>query len=113
MLKYLVDANIPYYFSLWNNKEYLHVLDMDPQMKDSDIWKYAKDHNLTIITKNADFTNMVLSSNPPPKVIHIKLGNMKIKEFHSSISNIWKDVLLMSIEYKLVRVYKGQLEGIG
>lgn len=113
MLKYLVDANLPYYFSLWNNNKYLHVLDINPEMKDSDIWEYAKQNNLVIITKDADFTNMVLLSNPPPKVIHVKLGNMKIKEFHVIISNIWKDVLNMSNEYKLVRVYKNQLEGLG
>ncbi len=113
MSKYIIDANLPYYFSLWNHEDYLHVIDIDPHMKDSEIWKYAKENDLTIVTKDADFSDLVLLDNPPPRVIHIKLGNMKIKDFHNAIDSIWEDVLKMSLEYKLVRVYKDKIEGIG
>ncbi len=113
MNKYIIDANLPYYFSLWNDEAYEHVIDIDPNMKDSEIWKYAKDNNLTIVTKDADFSDLVLLNNPPPRVIHIKLGNMKMKAFHDAIDSIWDKVLTMSKEYKLVRVYKDNIEGIG
>ena len=49
----------------------------------------------------------------PPKVIHIKLGNTKMKVFHKTITDMWDDVLLMSQDFKLLRVYKGTLEGVG
>ena len=113
MKKYIVDANLPYYFSLWRDEPYEHVIDIDPHMKDSAIWSYAKEHNLTIITKDADFSDRILLHTPPPRVIHIKLGNMKMKAFHHAISHIWNDVLLMSSENKLVSVYHDKLEGIG
>jgi len=105
MQKYIIDANLPYYFALWRDNIYEHVIDIDPHMKDSAIWSYAKEHNLTIVTKDADFSDRMLLHNPPPKVIHIKFGNMKMKEFHNTISNIWEDVLKLSNEYKLVSVY--------
>ena len=66
MPKYLIDANLPYYFSLWNTEEYQHVIDIDAEMKDSDIWEYAKKNDLTIITKDADFSSLVLLNDPPP-----------------------------------------------
>ena len=113
MIKYIIDANLPYYFSLWKGEEYQHVIDIDPNMKDSEIWKYARENNLTIVTKDADFSDLVLLNNPPPRVIHIKLGNMKMKAFHNAVDNIWDEVLLMSQEYKLIRVYKEKIEGIG
>ena len=113
MIKYIIDANLPYYFSLWRGEAYQHVIDIDPNMKDSEIWKYARENNLTIVTKDADFSDLVLLNNPPPRVIHIKLGNMKMKAFHSAVDNIWDEVLLMSQEYKLIRVYKDKIEGIG
>ncbi len=75
--------------------------------------QFAKENNLTIVTKDADFSDLVLLNNPPPRVIHIKLGNMKMKAFHSAIDTIWNEVLMMSKEYKLVRVYKDKIEGIG
>lgn len=92
---------------------YVHVIDIDPNMKDSKIWKYAKENNLTIVTKDADFSDLILLNNPPPKVIHIKLGNMKMKVFHNAIDNIWDEVLLINKKYKLVRVYKDKIESIG
>jgi len=113
MQKYLIDANLPYYFSLWNNDNYEHVIDIDPEMKDSKIWEYAKKNNMIIITKDTDFSNLVLLNDPPPKVIHIKLGNMKMKVFHNAVSNIWNDVLSMSKDFKLVRVYSDTIEGVG
>ena len=55
---------------------------------------------------------MIILSNPPPRVIHIKLGNMKMKEFHQLLSRIWNDVCIMSEEFKLIRVYSNKIEGI-
>jgi predicted nuclease of predicted toxin-antitoxin system len=57
MIKYIIDANLPYYFSLWKGEEYQHVIDINPDMKDSEIWKYARENNLTIVTKDADFSD--------------------------------------------------------
>ena len=113
MERYLIDANLPYYFSLWQDEQYLHVIDLDPNMKDSEIWAYAKKHDYTIVTKDTDFSNMVMLGISSPRVIHIKLGNMKMKQFHGIISDIWEDVIEMSREYKLVRVYSDRVEGIG
>ena len=112
MQKYIIDANLPYYFSLWKGKEYQHVINIDPSMKDSEIWHYAMENDLIIVTKDADFSDLVLLNNPPPKVIHIKMGNMKIKALHRAIDGIWEDVLKMSRQHKLVRVYNDRIEGI-
>ena len=113
MKRYIIDANLPYYFSLWRGEAYEHVIDIDPHMKDSAIWLYAKEHRLTIVTKDADFSDRILLNTPPPRVIHIRLGNMKLKAFRQAIGSIWEDVRAMSDEYKLVNVYADKIEGIG
>ena len=113
MSRYIIDANLPYYFSLWRGDEYQQVIDLDPSMKDSEIWRFAKENNLTIVTKDADFSDRILLSDPPPRVIHIKLGNMKIKNFYQAIQSVWNEVVEMSQNYKLVRVYHDRIEGIG
>jgi predicted nuclease of predicted toxin-antitoxin system len=112
MKKYLIDANLPRYFSLWSGEEFQHVVQINDEMKDSEIWCYAKEHHLTIVTKDADFSDLVLFSDPPPRVIHIKFGNMKMREFHQSMSKIWSEACLLSSQYKLVRVYKERFECI-
>ena len=113
MAKYLIDVNLPSRFSVWAGEEYEHVVQINDELKDSEIWEYAKKNDLTIITKDADFSSLVLLNDPPPKVIHIKLGNMKMKVFHKIITNMWDDVLLMSQDFKLLRVYVASIEGVG
>ena len=112
MAKFLIDVNLPYYFGLWNTPDYIHQSDLDPLMKDQDIWNYAKNEQLTIISKDSDFSNRIIFLNPPPKVIHIKLGNMSMSDFHRIINNCWNQVLDMNKTYKLVNVYRDKLDGI-
>jgi predicted nuclease of predicted toxin-antitoxin system len=110
--KYLIDVNLPRYFSLWASDEYEHVVNINDELKDSEIWLYAKQHNLTIVSKDADFSELALLNEPPPRVIHIKFGNMKMREFHQALSKVWADVCLLSEDYKLVRVYQDRIEGL-
>ena len=42
---------------------------------DATVWKYAAEHNFTIVTKDGDFNNLAFLSNAPPKVVWIRLGN--------------------------------------
>ena len=112
MSKFLIDVNLPSRFSVWASEDYEHVVNINDELKDSEIWNYAKKNNLTIVTKDSDFSDMVIMNNPPPRVIHIKIGNLKMKEFHQLISSIWEDVCIMSKDYKLINVYPNKIEGI-
>jgi predicted nuclease of predicted toxin-antitoxin system len=42
---------------------------------DRTIWAYARDHELTIVSKDEDFHRLSVLYGPPPKVIWIRLGN--------------------------------------
>jgi predicted nuclease of predicted toxin-antitoxin system len=73
----LIDVNLPYYFSIWNTDEFIHQKDINDEWSDEKIWNYTKENNLTIISKDSDFSNKIIMSSPPPKVLHIRFGNMK------------------------------------
>lgn len=60
MAKYLIDVNLPYYFHLWNNDDYRHVKDIDDELSDTQIWEYAQEHNLTIVSKDTDLSDRIL-----------------------------------------------------
>ncbi len=108
--KYLIDVNLPYYFSLSNNLDYVHQIDIARIVKDSDIWSYAKDSDKTIITKDSDFASRILVSPPPPRVIYFRTGNMSMKEFHSLVSKIWHEVVDLSNTFKLVVTFNDKIE---
>ena len=112
MVKFLIDLNLPYYFALWNNEDYIHQKDIDDEWSDEKIWDYAIKENLTIITKDADFFNKMLLHQPPPKVIHIRFGNLKMNQFFELTLGVWEDVLKLNQKNKLVSVYHDRIEAI-
>lgn len=112
MAKYLVDANLPYHFSLWKGEDFTHVFDIDPRMSDKDIWTYAESNNLVIISKDSDFSQRILFQEPPPRVIHLKIGNLKLKELYQLLQVNWEQILTLSNQHKLVNVFIDKIEAI-
>lgn len=47
-------------------------LDQEP---DAVVWQYARDHGYTVVTKDADFSELSVVLGVPPKIIWIKRGN--------------------------------------
>lgn len=72
----------------------------------------AKAQNLTTITKDSDFSSRILLHTPPPKVIHIRLGNMKMSQFHDAINILRPEVISLNKNYKLVNVFADRIEGV-
>lgn len=112
MIEFLIDVNLPYRFSLWNNQSFQHVKEIDDEWSDSQIWQYARENTLTIVTKDVDFSNRIVATQPPPKVIHIKVGNMRMSDFHSFMNNNWEEIVRLNKTHKLVNVYQNQVFGI-
>jgi len=110
MLKFVIDENLPYYFNLWHNKTCIHVFDLPEILTDEQIWEYAKTNNLTIVTKDADFSNKILFSSSPPKVIHLKIGNMNISELHDFLNKVWPSVETELAKHKLINVFQDRIE---
>lgn len=42
---------------------------------DVQIWNYAKEHDLTIVSKDDDFRQRSFVEGPPPKVVWLQVGN--------------------------------------
>jgi predicted nuclease of predicted toxin-antitoxin system len=97
---------------LWNHPDFLHLKNLDDSWPDEQVWEYARQHNLTIITKDSDFSPRILLRQPPPKVIHLRFGNLRMNEFHQYLTSVWPQLSQLSNEYKLVNVFHGRLEGV-
>ncbi len=50
MPRYLIDVNLPRYFSVWNTEDYIHQASIDIRSADEDIWATAREKGLTIIS---------------------------------------------------------------
>ena len=71
MSVYLIDANLPYYFAIWSGEQFIHVNDINDAMPDSEIWEYAKQGNLTIVTKDTDFSDKIMQLNQECKLVQV------------------------------------------
>lgn len=112
MPRYLIDVNLPYYFSLWKGGEFIHQKDLGDEWTDDEIWEYARDNDLVIISKDADFSHRVIANDPPPKVIHIRFGNVRMNEFHRVLQSLWPDAQLLIEDHRLVNIYHDRVEAI-
>lgn len=112
MKRFLIDANLPFRIPSWQREGFWHVFEIDDEWSDSEIWDYARKNACTIVTKDADFSNRIIVSSPPPKVIHIKVGNLKLATFKQFIEENWKAIETASKTHKLVNVYLDRLESI-
>jgi len=97
---------------IWQTDEFEFVSNINDEWSDSEIWEYAETHNLTIVTKDADFSHRIIVSLPPPKIIHLRIGNMKLREFESFINNFWENVEGISQNHKLVNVFLDRIEAV-
>ncbi len=112
MARYLIDVNLPYYFSIWRGEDYLHQRDLGDEWSDSRVWRFATEQALTIVSKDADFSARAMLQTPPPRVIHICLGNLRIRQFHQMISGAWQEICDLSEQHRLVRVFADRIEAI-
>lgn len=46
---------------------------------DQEIWRFAKDHGLMVVTFDEDFSELLSLHGPPPKVIWLRMGNSPTK----------------------------------
>lgn len=112
MPKYLIDVNLPYYFSLWNTPDFIHQKDINDEWSDDTIWQYAKENGLIIVTKDKDFSIKQFISGASPKLIHIRFGNVNMNVFFQIIASCWQNVELLISNHNLVNIYHDKLEAI-
>ena len=79
---------------------------------DNALWEYAKESEYVIVSKDTDFSDRILSDNPPPWVIHLRFGNMQRRDFHQLLEKTWGRIEALIVEHKMVCVYEDRIEAI-
>jgi len=71
----------------------IHVRNENLQLAgDQEIWDFAKNKELIIVTKDADFRQMSFLYSFPPKVIWIRKGNCTTKEIEKVLRVNFSDI---------------------
>lgn len=55
----------------------VHVVDAGlDTATDREIWEYASEHDLIVVSKDSDFRQLAFLHGPPPKVVWLRIGNV-------------------------------------
>ncbi len=95
-MKLLFDQNISFRIAKKLQNHFsgcMHVSDCElNDSEDSDIWEYAKNNNLAIVTFDSDFYDISIINGHPPKIIWIRGGNLKTAEVVQLLINNQKTI---------------------
>lgn len=102
LFTYMVDVNLPKYFSFFNQSNFIHVADINPRMTDREIQDYAFAHNMVILTKDSDFLNYIVLFPQGPKIVYLQLGNQTLRNLHAYFELYWNKIMASLPDAKLI-----------
>ena len=110
---FLFDENVPSRLTFSPQFPIVHASKLGDSPTDTQVWDFARQGDLVILTKDADFSDRIIVQSPPPRVVHLRFGNLRRRDFHARLGRVWPQVEALLQTHKLVNVYIDRVEGIG
>ncbi len=109
-MRLLIDENLPVTLANLLPVESFHATAFGTNPSDQELWKAAREQDLVILTRDTDFFDRLMIEGPPPKVIWVRLGNLRSRELETALIGMWSTVegLLMSAD--LIEIHPGVIE---
>jgi predicted nuclease of predicted toxin-antitoxin system len=108
----LVDENLPADLRLPSAFPVRHVAENSNSPTDSSVWQQGVEGRLIIVTKDADFRHRILMSEPPPWIVHVRVGNLRLRPFIEHLTSVWPIVESMLPKHKLISIFIDRIEAI-
>ena len=112
MKGYLFDENLPRRIRFAPSLPLTHVDVLGNSPQDGAVWDYARSGDLAIVSKDTDFSDRILVSQPPPWVVHLRIGNLRRADFHSFLARVWPQIEALLPAHKMVNVYLDRIEAV-
>lgn len=95
-MKLLFDQNLSYKLvkslkNIFPDSSHVRNLDLE-EADDLRLWKFAKEENYIIVSKDSDFLQLSFLYGPPPKAIWISRGNCTTSEIEEILENHKQDI---------------------
>jgi predicted nuclease of predicted toxin-antitoxin system len=107
-----IDENLPAGLQLPTDLPVSHVTAMSESPPDTVVWNHARKRSLVIVTKDADFSHRILTDDPPPWIVHIRFGNLRLRPFIQRLTAVWPSVEALLPKHKLITVFSNGIEAI-
>jgi predicted nuclease of predicted toxin-antitoxin system len=74
MKGFLFDENLPSRLKFTPNLPVIAATAIGASPTDSALWEFARNRELVIVSKDADFSEGIIINQPPPWVVHLRFG---------------------------------------
>ena len=112
MTGFLFDENLPAVSNLSPTLPILHATSLGIRMSDTALWDYARRHDLVIVTKDADFSQRIILESPPPRVVHVRIPNMRRRDFEKLLRTLWPRIETTVKTHKLINVFTDRIQSV-
>lgn len=110
MKGFLIDNNLPDCLPCWEGDGHWFVKVWNPTSTDSEIWNLARERDWVIVTKDSDFSHRMAAAQPPPRVIHVHVGNMRLRHLEAFLNANWAVVRAAITTHKLVTLRRDGMD---
>ena len=106
----LVDENLP--ASLLDHLpiDGSHASKIGERPTDLQLWRHARKNNWVILTRDTDFFDRLMLEGPPPKVIWVRLGNIRKRDLERTLLQLWPKITEQLMEADLIEIHPHALE---
>ena len=112
MTGFLFDENLPRRIRFTPSLPMSHTDALGASPPDAAVWEHARSNSLVIVSKDADFSDRILVTEPPPRVVHLRIGNIRRNDFHTFLARVWPQIEELLPTHKLVNVYLDRIEAV-
>jgi len=107
---FIFDENLPCKLTIAPSLPIQFTTALGQSASDTAVWQYARTNELIIVSKDTDFSNRIMLSSPPPWVVHLRIGNLRKREFHKFLASAWPSIEGLLPAHKLINVYRDRIE---
>ena len=108
----LIDENLPASLATLLPVPCSHATAIGPQPGDNELWIHARENDWTILTRDTDFFDRIMLEGSPPKVIWVRLGNIRKAALESLLVRLWPAISNLLADADLVEVHPTFLEAV-
>ncbi len=112
MSRLLIDENLPFSLVRLLDADCLHASEIAAQASDSLLWKTARENKWMILTRDTDFFDRLLVHGAPPKVIWVRMGNIRKNALIELLTQRWPAVQQLLGSNDLVEMHLDRLEAL-
>jgi predicted nuclease of predicted toxin-antitoxin system len=101
-MKFLVDANLPRNLTWFNSSSFSFAHDWGDGFPDREIWNYALENDMIILTRDSDYFYWMIQAKIAPKVVYFKLQQQGRKELEEYLSFHWEQICSLIKIHRMV-----------